>query len=129
VLSACNTGFGKIETGEGVMSLARAFHFSGVPAIIMSLWKVPDKETAFLMTEFYKNIAKKNSKSAALRHAKLAYLKEVEDPLLSHPFYWSGFVLSGNVKPLETPINRNIYIAGTILLGLVIFVSYKKWKA
>ncbi|MDZ7612579.1 MAG: CHAT domain-containing tetratricopeptide repeat protein [Flavobacteriaceae bacterium] len=129
VLSACNTGFGKIETGEGVMSLARAFHFAGVPAIIMSLWKVPDKETAFVMTEFYKNIAKKNSKATALRKAKLAYLKEVKDPLLSHPFYWSGFVLSGNVKPLETPINRNIYIAGTILLGLVIFVSYKKWKA
>lgn len=128
VLSACNTGFGKIETGEGVMSLARAFHFAGVPAIIMSLWKVPDKETAFVMTEFYKGIAKKNSKATALRDAKLAYLNEVEDPLLRHPFYWSGFVLSGNVKPLETPVNRNIYIAGTILLGLAIFISYRKWK-
>ncbi len=128
VLSACNTGFGKIETGEGVMSLARAFHFVGVPAIIMSLWKVPDKETSLVITEFYKSIAKKNSKSTALRDAKLAYLNEVKDPLLRHPFYWSGFVISGNVKPLELPVNRNIYFAVAILLSLILIGSYKNWK-
>lgn len=128
VLSACNTGFGTLETGEGVMSLARAFHFAGVPSIIMSLWKVPDKETAMVITEFYNNLAKKKSKSTALRDAKLAYLDEVKDPLLRHPFYWSGFVISGNVKPLELPVNRKVYYAAAVLLGLVLFVSYKKWK-
>ena len=56
VLSACNTGFGKIEKGEGVMSMARAFHFSGIPSVVMSLWRVPDRETKSIMVNFYKYI-------------------------------------------------------------------------
>jgi len=67
VLSACNTGSGKLEKGEGVMSMARAFHFSGIPAVVMSLWKVPDFETKTIMIDFYKHLKKGKSKSEALR--------------------------------------------------------------
>lgn len=101
VLSACNTGFGKIEKGEGVMSMARAFHFSGIPAILMSLWKVPDQETKTIMVEFYQNLKKGKSKSEALRLSKIAYLKNNPHSELNHPYYWSGFVMYGNISPIE----------------------------
>ena len=71
VLSACNTGFGKLEKGEGVMSMARAFHFSGVPSVVMSLWKVPDRSTMQIMLLFYQHLENGESKSEALRKAKL----------------------------------------------------------
>lgn len=101
VLSACNTGFGKIEKGEGVMSMARAFHFSGIPAILMSLWKVPDQETKTIMVDFYRNLKKGKSKSEALRLSKIAYLKNNSNNELNHPYYWSGFVIYGNISPIE----------------------------
>ncbi|MEL6653555.1 MAG: CHAT domain-containing protein, partial [Bacteroidota bacterium] len=100
VLSACNTGYGKLQQGEGVMSLAKAFHYAGVPSVVMSLWQVPDQETQLLMTEFYAQLKAGQSKAAALRNAKLTYLDQVKAPELGHPFFWAGFVLSGNTQPL-----------------------------
>ena len=56
VLSACNTGIGKIKRGEGIQSLSSGFAFAGVPSTVMSLWKVPDQATADIMVRFYKNL-------------------------------------------------------------------------
>ena len=125
VLSACNTGFGKLEKGEGVMSMARAFHFSGIPSIIMSLWKVPDKETKIIMLAFYKYLKKGMPKNKALQKAKLEYLSSTNDITLKHPYYWSGFVLTGNNQPLP---NNNIilYIIGSFLLILLLLLIYFK---
>lgn len=127
VLSACNTGFGKLEKGEGVMSMARAFHFSGIPSIIMSLWKVPDKETKKIMISFYKNLKKGLPKNKALQNAKLEYLKSTNDKILQHPYYWSGFVLTGNNQAL--PNNNAIfyYVFGSFLLLILLFVIYKRF--
>lgn len=121
VLSACNTGFGKLEKGEGVMSMARAFHFSGVPSIIMSLWKVPDKETKKIMIAFYNHLEKGETKSEALKNAKLNYLASTNDPNLRHPYYWSGFVLNGNTDTLKQS-NKYYYLisgGGLVLIGLL----------
>jgi CHAT domain-containing protein/tetratricopeptide (TPR) repeat protein len=121
ILSACNTGFGKLEKGEGIMSMARAFHFSGVPSVIMSLWKVPDKETKEIMVYFYKHLKKGSSKSEALKYAKLDYLASTSDINLKHPYYWSGFVLNGNTANLKTTKNKSYYLfGGIIILGLVL---------
>jgi CHAT domain-containing protein len=119
VLSACNTGSGKLEKGEGVMSMARAFHFSGVPAVVMSLWKVPDFETKTIMIDFYKYLKKGKSKSEALRLSKLDYLKNNSDKRLRHPYFWSGFVVSGNTDPLILKQGTN-YI---LWLGMLLFAS------
>lgn len=119
VLSACNTGSGKLEKGEGVMSMARAFHFSGIPAVVMSLWKVPDYETKTLMIDFYKQLKKGKSKSEALRLAKLDYLKSTSDKQLRHPYFWSGFVISGNTDPLILKQETN-YI---LWLGVLLFAA------
>ena len=56
VLSACNTGFGKLVRGEGVLSLGRAFAYAGCPSIVMSLWPAQDKATADIMRYFYQGL-------------------------------------------------------------------------
>ncbi|MEZ4847315.1 MAG: CHAT domain-containing protein [Bacteroidia bacterium] len=101
VLSACNTGFGKLQRGEGVMSLGRAFAYAGVPSIVMSLWPAEDESTADLMGYFYEGLAEGQSKDEALRNAKLRFLKEMP-PSKHHPFYWAGFVVQGDAGPLKS---------------------------
>ncbi len=127
VLSACNTGFGKLEKGEGVMSMARAFHFSGVPSVLMSLWKVPDKETKKIMVAFYKYLRKGEKKSDALRKAKIDYLNSTSDKNLLHPFYWAGFVLNGNADQLITDYSTYYYILiGLVLVSVFLFLLKKR---
>ena len=92
VLSACNTGVGQIEEGEGVMALPRGFIYAGVPNVIASLWKVHDEKTKDLMVAFYKHLLEdKVSYAEALRLAKLDCIKKGFLPL-----DWAGFVLIGN---------------------------------
>ena len=66
VMSACETGLGDIKGSEGVFGLQRAFKMAGVRSIIMSLWKVPDEQTAELMQGFYKYYLEGFSKQVAL---------------------------------------------------------------
>jgi CHAT domain-containing protein len=121
VLSSCNTGFGKIEKGEGVMSMARAFHFSGIPSVLMSLWKVPDKETESIMVDFYKFLKSGRSKSEALRLAKLNFLDNNTNPELKHPYYWSGFVINGNTEPIS--IGNGWAYRIYAITGILIFLA------
>jgi len=94
VLSACQTGLGKLVRGEGMVGLSRAFMYAGAPSVIVSLWSVSDMSTAALMGEFYKNLIKNNlSKTDALRKAQLALMS---DPKYAHPFYWAPFILIGD---------------------------------
>jgi CHAT domain-containing protein len=97
VLSACETGLGKISH-EGVFGLQRAFKIAGVQTIIMSLWKVDDKATKMFMSEFYKNwIGKKQSKREAFNNAKntVRYaVSEFGDYIYKDkPYYWAGFIM------------------------------------
>ena len=125
VLSACETGVGKYEAGEGVFSLARAFMYAGVPSVIMSLWKVNDQSTSEIMPMFYQNLAKGTNKAAALQAAKLEYL---ENTALEyrHPFYWSSFVAMGSAEPLQIaasfPVPLLIGI-GLLIIGIGFFLN------
>ncbi len=133
VLSACNTGYGKISHGEGVMSLARAFTYAGVPATVTSLWKVPDIMTREIMVNFYKNLKAGMPKDEALRQAKLTYLDRVKFDEKAAPTYWAAFVLSGNTDAVDfdTPLSIWVYWGmGCILLsGLLLFLKYKIKRA
>lgn len=92
VLSACNSGSGKIAEGEGIMALPKGFIYAGVPNVIASLWKVHDENTKELMVAFYKHLIEdKVSYAEALRRAKLDC---IEKGFL--PVDWAGFVLIGN---------------------------------
>ena len=99
VLSACNTGIGKFQEGEGIMSFARAFLHAGAASTVVSHWQVDDQSTSQLMQYFYKNLKKGMTKSEALRQAKLTFL-ETAPPEKQHPFYWGAFVVIGDDSPL-----------------------------
>lgn len=94
VLSACQTGLGKVSKGEGVIGLSRALTYSGVKNMIVSFWQVNDQSTSQLMTDFYKNLLNEpqDNFSGALRNAKLAMIK---DKQYASPYYWAPFVLIG----------------------------------
>lgn len=100
VLSACNTGSGKMRTGEGVMSMARAFLYAGCPSIVMTLWEVEDRSSAALVLDFYRYLFKGYSKPEALRLAKLEYLSKA-DPYKSHPYFWMGYIVIGDPSPIK----------------------------
>ncbi|MEL6558062.1 MAG: CHAT domain-containing tetratricopeptide repeat protein [Bacteroidota bacterium] len=119
VLSACETGYGKIVKGEGIVSLARGFAYAGVPSVVMSHWQVDDRSTSLLMEKFYQQLSEGKSKSEALRVAKIAYLKEAKG-IMRHPFYWGAFVVIGDNSPIaEKGLQRNYYV---FLLGVLLFI-------
>jgi CHAT domain-containing protein len=89
VLSACNTGMGRI-TGDGVIGLSRCLISAGVPSVIVSLWSVPDAPTADLMREFYQNFLHRGNKAAALRQAMLTTMQQHPNPR-----NWAAFTLIG----------------------------------
>jgi len=99
-LSACETGIGELQGGEGIISLARAFAYAGAKSIVTSLWSVSDAPTKDLMIAFYKNLRKGMLKDDALRQAKLDFLKRNKGQA-AHPFYWAGFVGIGNMGKLN----------------------------
>ena len=88
VLSACNTALGDLQGNEGVIGLQRALKLAGVRQMIVSLWKVPDKETTELMRLFYQHWLSGTSTGTALRNAQLQMKKKYPDP-----FFWAAFVL------------------------------------
>ncbi|WP_445176038.1 tetratricopeptide repeat protein [Microcoleus sp.] len=92
VLSACNTGEGRI-TGDGVIGLSRALISAGVPSVIVSLWRVPDVPTSELMQSFYQNLQNNPNKAQALRQAMLTTMKTH-----SNPRDWAAFTLIGEAE-------------------------------
>ncbi len=122
-LSACNTGFGKILRGEGVMSLSRAFAYAGVPATVVSLWPASDKSTPELMEFFYQNLTNGQRKDEALNNARNQYLAQAKGKG-KHPFYWGGFVLIGDTTPLESTFPWWMLVTSILLLtgGVFYFV-------
>ncbi len=98
VLSACDTGLGEIKNGEGVYGLRRAFVLAGTESLVMSLWSVSDYATREMMTSYYKNLKQGMGRGAALRQAQLEMLKRKGH---EHPFYWAGFIQSGEWANLD----------------------------
>lgn len=125
VLSACNTGTGKIAKGEGLMSLGNAFQYAGAKSLLLSKWEVSDKTTPELMKCFYTNLKAGMNKAKALQLAKLKYLNTTE-AFYTNPFYWGSFYMLGNTDsiPIYTNFN-NIYLwCFGILIGLLILVVF-----
>lgn len=103
VLSACNTANGKLEPGEGVISLARAFHYAGIPSVVASLWSIPDNSSSSIMQLFYRHLKEGQPKDIALQKAKLEYLRSDEwsSPYTRMPVYWGAAVVIGDVSIVD----------------------------
>jgi len=130
VLSACETGIGKLYKAEGAMSIARGFQFAGAQNLLFSLWKVNDFTTSILMEKFYSNIKSGKSYYESTNKAKLDFLSDESIPnAKKSPYYWSAFVYYGTLK---TNSNGNYFIWFSILgsvIGLILlFKIFKKWK-
>lgn len=130
VLSACETGQGRIERGEGVMSFARGCAFAGASSLIASLWQVNEHSTQQIFHFFYRDLFARNTRADALRSAKVAYLDSDIPDAHKSPYYWSAFVFygadgfSGQPRPWGI-----ILLSACLFLGLAGFVWYKRRKA
>nr|WP_319509659.1 CHAT domain-containing tetratricopeptide repeat protein [uncultured Draconibacterium sp.] len=118
VLSACNTGVGKLQKGEGLMSLARGFLYAGCPSVVMSLWEVEDVAGTKIMTSFYKYLKAGKTKDEALRLAKLKYL-ENSNSRLAHPHYWMSFKCIGDNSPVYT--SYDLYFFAILIVLIIAF--------
>jgi tetratricopeptide (TPR) repeat protein len=118
-VSACDTARGKTIRGEGVQAFSRAFLAAGATSTVTSLWRVADEPTASFMKQFYYFLSKGQSKSEALRSAKLAFLHSQSG--LAAPRYWGAFVLTGNgANPLPSVASWSlVFIIGGAVLASV----------
>ncbi|TXN38292.1 CHAT domain-containing protein [Flagellimonas hymeniacidonis] len=131
VLSACDSGYGKINKGEGMMSLSRAFAYAGCPSLVASLWKVPDETTVAPMIDFYDYLMVGFPIDEALRKSKLNYLQNIENPLYEHPYFWAGFIAHGNTQPLNIEsqgLKGYKYALAALLIGIIILFLFRNRK-
>ncbi len=128
VLSACETGIGKLYKGEGAMSIARGFQYAGAQNILFSLWQINDLSTSKIMQSFYKNYSDNRSANVSNRQSKLDYL---EDDTISNikksPYYWSAFVYYGELTESANDYTL-IYIAVSLFILLIILLLLLRIK-
>ncbi|MFK5957585.1 MAG: CHAT domain-containing protein [Lutibacter sp.] len=122
VLSACETGLGTLRKGEGAMSLARGFSYAGVKNLLVSLWKVNDKSTEKLISDFYINYKKSGNKAGALHNSKLSYIdNKTISASKKSPYYWASFVYIGDVTSIDDKDFRFVWI---FIVGIVLIMGY-----
>jgi CHAT domain-containing protein len=129
-LSACNSGVGKLYAGEGVMSIAKGFAYSGAPNMIMTLWPVSDQATEAIMSFFYQYLKEGMPKHKALQKAKLDFIEEYNVGR-SHPQLWGGLIVIGNTNAVVslTEAKSGLWIwilLGSLLILLISFFGIKK---
>ncbi len=128
IMSACETGKGRLQSEEGVMSFARAFSYAGCPSTVTSLWKADDKSTAEILEGFYRWLDAGYSKAEALQKAKLDFMKA--HPMNRDPRYWSHLVLTGDATPLFSKKQPwGWAVALLCLLYAVGYLVYRKRKS
>ena len=132
VLSACETGTGDLQIGEGIMSLTRGFHNAGTPSLVMSLWPAYDNPSVVIMDAFYRELYQGQKMSHALRQSKLEYLENAQAKT-SHPSYWANYQLSGLDTEIELkkPVVRHLYylIPFILLLGFLLWIGRQRTAA
>ena len=129
VMSACFTGDGPVQLGEGVYSMARSFAISGVPATAMSIWKFPVKSSTYLVRDFLTGIKNQTTKDAALQLAKQNWLKANIGSKFAHPYFWAGLVTAGDSTAIQLNSGKFWWwmaAAGIGLLALFIYFFKRK---
>jgi len=129
-LSACETGLGELIQGEGIgiECLNRAFFCAGTSAVLMSLWAVNDQASCQLMERFYRHLKSSESIMDASRKVKL---EMIDSNVLSHPYYWAGFIVSGKADEIIFPKSTSRWLligVSLVLAGGIIFVAVRSFK-
>jgi len=128
ILSSCNTGNGVLHSGEGILSLARGFVYSGSQSVVMSMWEIEDRSGAEIVKSYYRYLKRGASKSNALRRARISYLAD-SDMLRSHPYFWSSLVIYGNNDPLYYSAKFAIIIGSIVLIIFgVLYLLYRRLR-
>lgn len=135
VLSACRTGDGRMVTGEGVQSLARAFTAEGTGAVVAGWWNVNDATAAQLMQNFYRewiNDGSQKSIASALRGSKLDWLNDPKVPYQHKlPYYWAALNYAGNPQPLKDPVTQKtpgyVWWMLAVLVATGLFVVVRRF--
>ncbi len=128
VLSSCESGLGRGYKGEGMVSMASAFTYSGCKNILMSLWKVNDQASIKLMDDFYARLLAGETIDGALRMAKLNYL-ETSDELIADPKIWAPLVAYGSLDQVfKKDRGRIILVSGvaSLIILLLLYVAVRK---
>lgn len=132
VLSACQTSSGSLHEGEGIISLARGFIYSGASSVITSLWNVREETNKNTMTLFYKRIKEGLSKDEALRNAKLEFLQSItrENQEYAHPFYWASLICVGDSAPYKRKalVKSEILMSFLVMISVCSFFFYRKMR-
>ncbi|MDX1905617.1 MAG: CHAT domain-containing tetratricopeptide repeat protein [Bacteroidia bacterium] len=126
VLSACETGTGKAEQGEGLKSLARAFQYAGCQQLVTTRWQADDQATAELIPAFFAGLGHGTRTSTALLQARQSYLSG-SDYYHAHPYFWAHLMLIGDGEPVTPPRWRYTLQWGLWLLLLAGMVAAGSW--
>ncbi|MCK0156715.1 CHAT domain-containing protein [Cellulophaga sp. F20128] len=128
VLSACETGIGKLQKGEGPLSLARGFQYAGAAELLFTLWKVNDKSSSEVMHFFYNEYQKTNAMAIANTAAKLHYLYDSEiSNAKKSPYYWNGFVYYGGFdKPVKTVSFTYLILTGIAFISTLLLFYFRR---
>jgi CHAT domain-containing protein len=130
VLSACQTGNGRLVAGEGAQSIARAFTAAGTNTVMSSWWNVNDAVTAGLIKAFYRGLSDGRPAATALRSAQLDWICDPGVQYLQKlPYYWAALHCQGNPAPAMRRFSSGHLwywlVAGVIVLFLVIMMARK----
>ncbi|MHA7130509.1 CHAT domain-containing protein [Algoriphagus namhaensis] len=129
VLLACESGKPSFSPGEGMISLAHAFNYSGTKSLLMGLWKIDEKASVSIAEDFYGFLEDGLSKDEALRKAKLAYLAKAKGRELD-PAFWAGLILLGDPAPVDLKKNQPVWpiLTGFLLLASGVWFFMRKKK-
>lgn len=127
VLSACESGIGKLYRGEGIVSMASGFAYAGAASILTTLWGVNDERSAAFMEKFYTHLSAGETKDEALQKAKLAFLVEGED-FYAHPYYWAGYIVVGDMQPLHGESGKWVWLLGGLACLLLLAAGWALLK-
>jgi CHAT domain-containing protein len=126
IISACESGSGRQEYGEGTKSFARSFLYAGAKGAISTLWCVDEKSTAELLTAFYAEIEEGKDVLQSLSDAKKAYLKNCKLSELANPFYWGGIIFTGS-PDLKIQINEKsnpLWYVVTLFIPAIVLIAF-----
>lgn len=124
VLSACQTGLGSYQRGEGLVSLTRAFLDAGAASTLTTLWSIDDEKSSVLMDIFYANLLNGLPKDLALQKARITFLNTYRSEY-AHPFFWAAYTPHGNMQPLKLTAKWVVYAPfGSLLLLILIAASW-----